>query len=309
LGTIGIVGYASGVPVDPIVPLRSECRVILVTGSNGQLGQEFLRLLGDQCVGVTHASLDITDPDHVEAKLMSLRPKVIINCAAYTAVDLAEKNSEVCFEINGTAVKHLATHASRINATLVQISTDYLFTGSSPLGRPWNEQDQPVPRGVYAQSKMLGEEYAATCPKHLIIRTCGLYGHTTKRANFVETMIRLGQERDELRVVEDQLCNPTSTAAVAPAIMRLVESDQVGVFNVVASSAMSWYEFACEIFRQSGTKVRVKPITSEQYGAPAPRPRYSVLDTSKFASVTGYKLPPIVDDLSAYLNKREAMSS
>ncbi len=278
--------------------------MILVTGSNGQLGQEFLRLCGDDCVGFTHQMMDIFDPKSIEVAVMLVRPRVIINCAAYTAVDLAEKEPERCFEINATAVEHLAKFATMVNATLVQISTDYLFAGASPLGRSWSEDDQPVPEGVYSRSKFQGEVYAATCPKHLIIRTCGLYGHTAKRANFVETMIRLGSEREELRVVEDQFCNPTSTAALAPAILRLIESNQVGTYHIVTSSAMCWYEFAIEIFQQIGVNVRVVPITTEQFGAPAPRPRYSVLDTSKYTLATGHRLPSISEDLAEYLANR-----
>ncbi len=274
----------------------------LITGSRGQLGSELMRLVGDRAIGVSRDEFDMEDIDQMSKLLKSLRPSVIINCAAYTAVDLAEDNEGPCFGINSEAVKSLASIATEIDALLVQISTDYVFAQATDANGPLTESSTVSPIGVYARSKWHGEVHAASCPRHLIIRTCGLYGATPKRSNFVETMLRLGAQREELRVVDDQRCNPTSTLTLANAVLRLIEKDSQGVFHVVCSTSMSWYEFAKEIFAQASMPTRVMPVTTEEYGARAPRPRYSVLDTSKYARTTGCRLPTIQNDLAVYLN-------
>ena len=276
----------------------------MINGASGQLGQEFGRLYGEKAVSLDRAKLDISDKESVDAVINELRPHTIVNCAAYTAVDLAEDERETCYAINSQGVANLALAAKEHGSLLVHFSTDYVFGGSLPADGPRTERSPTSPRGVYATSKLDGEKNATLCPRHLIIRTCGLYGITQQRRNFVETMLRLGRERDEISVVDDQRCNPTSTKVLASAVGDLIELDQSGMFHVVCSEDMSWYEFACEIFRQAKYETRVLPITTEQFGARAPRPAYSVLDTSHCESKIGYSLPTVAESLAEYLDER-----
>ncbi|TWU57899.1 dTDP-4-dehydrorhamnose reductase [Rubripirellula reticaptiva] len=278
--------------------------MIFVTGAAGQLGSALCHTLGDDCLALTRDQLDIADSASIEALVLAKRPDVIVNCAAYTAVDLAEDEVEKCRNINATAVKSFADAANKVGALLVQISTDYVYGGAT-VSDGANREDSPLrAQGVYAKTKLAGEEFAQTCANHLIIRTCGIYGHLPKPKNFVETMLRVGADRDELRVVDDQYCNPTSAATITGAILALIDSKARGVFNVAASPAMTWCDFAREIFKQADMPTKVVPITTEEFGAKAERPRYSVVDTSKYTRVTGKTLPTINDDLAKYLATR-----
>lgn len=278
--------------------------MIVITGANGQLGRELCQLLGERCIGLSREQLDLSHPSSLGRAIESYGPEAIINCAAYTGVDAAEDDEEACFRVNSTAVKHLAEVADSLGCLLVQVSTDYVFAGEEFGAGPIAEDRAPTPRGVYANSKFRGEMYASECSRHLVIRTCGLYGVTPSRRNFVEAMLRLSKEREEISVVCDQFCNPTSTQVVAEGIMRLMGLGQSGVFNVVSSPGLSWSDFAREIFRQAGLATRVREITTEQYGARAPRPRYSVLATDKYERVSGGSLPSIAEGLACYLKAR-----
>lgn len=278
--------------------------MIFVTGAAGQLGSALCHALGEDGLALTRDQLDISDSAAIEALVLTKRPDVIINCAAYTAVDLAEDEVDQCRDINATAVESLAGAANKVGALLVQISTDYVY-GSATATDGANREGSPLlPQGVYAKTKLEGEGFAQSCDQHLIVRTCGIYGHLPKPKNFVETMLRVGADRDELRVVDDQHCNPTSAATITEAILALIDGKARGVFNVAASPAMTWCEFAREIFRQADMPTKVVPITTEEFGAKAERPRYSVLDTSSYTRATGKTLPTIQDDLAKYLATR-----
>ncbi|WP_186775529.1 dTDP-4-dehydrorhamnose reductase [Rubripirellula tenax] len=278
--------------------------MIFVTGAAGQLGTALCSKLADACVGLSRDQLDLSDCAAIAALVESERPKVIINCAAYTAVDLAEDDPASCRQINADAVAALAKSATKVGALLVQISTDYVFGGSTIADGP-NHEDSPLEaQGVYAQTKLAGEQHAQTCPDHLVVRTCGIYGHLPQPKNFVETMLRIGVDREELSVVDDQHCNPTSASTIADAVIALIDAKARGVFHVAASPPTTWCQFAREIFKQSDMVTRVVPITTEQFGAKAARPRHSVLDTSKYTRVTGKSLPTIADDLAIYLATR-----
>lgn len=282
--------------------------VIIINGTSGQLGTALIKQWeqsGDRVLGVDRSQMDLCDPASVRRVIERYQPRVMINCAAYTAVDLAEDEADLCAAINATAVNHLALACGEFGTKLVQISTDYVFGGAQLTDGP-NHEDSPLEaQGVYAKTKLRGERFASECPNHLIIRTCGIYGVKPKPANFVESMIRLGGQRDELGVVDDQHCNPTSARAVARGTARLIDVGATGVFHVAASQATTWCEFAREIFRQAGMSTRVNPITTEQFGAKAPRPQYSVLDTSKFTRATGDSMPTVADDLAMYLADRQ----
>lgn len=288
--------------------------MIILNGASGQLGFALKSVLrsvdlsvGDgSVIALDRSQMDVTDRQSVRSVIDRHRPLVIINCAAYTAVDLAEEDPLSCRRANADAVEYLAQAANEVDALLVQVSTDYVFGGAVPSDGP-NREDSPLlAQGVYAQTKLEGEINAAKSVQHLIVRTCGIYGFKPKPANFVESMIRLGGRRDELGVVDDQYCNPTSAIAVAQGIAALIAAQARGVFHVAASEPTTWCQFAREIFCQMGMSTKVNPITTEQFGAKAPRPRYSVLDTSKFTRMTGQVLPAIKDDLARYLDQRKS---
>jgi dTDP-4-dehydrorhamnose reductase len=180
-----------------------------------------------------------------------------------------------------------------LDCPLVQISTDYVFGGDAARRTPYRESDEPSPLGVYGWSKLEGERRAAGWAKHVIVRTCGLYGPAAPRSggNFVATMLRLGRQRGRLRVVADQCCTPTYVPHLAGAIRFLLGVGAPGLYHVVNAGATTWHDFAAEIFRQAGLAVSLEPITAAQYGAPAPRPAYSVLDTGKYHALPG--APPM----------------
>lgn len=279
-------------------------QTIAVTGSGGQLGSELCRRLGERAIALDLPDFDLTDQALVERTLEALRPAAAINTAAYTQVDRAEEQAELCWRINSSGVGHLAAACRQYDLPLVQISTDYVFGGAANLGRPYREDDATSPQGVYAQSKLGAEQEAAAWSKHIIVRTCGLYGEQgpkTPAGNFVDTMLRLARQGKPLRVVADQRCTPSYVPHVASAVLYLLENRHFGLFHVVNGGATTWYDFAAEIFRQSQLDVSMEPITTAQYGAKAPRPSYSVLDTSKYHSLGGPAMPAWQDALGEYL--------
>ncbi|MFZ1935126.1 MAG: dTDP-4-dehydrorhamnose reductase [Thermoguttaceae bacterium] len=288
---------------------------IVVTGAYGQLGGELCRQLGSAATALDIDTLDLTDGPAAVERIMAIEPKAVINCAAYTAVDKAESEPEKCRAINAEAVEHLVQACGRLDCPLVQISTDYVFGAVPPSPRPWREDDPCQPQGVYARTKLEGERAAAKLPKHLIVRTCGLYARPSdpRAANFVKTMLRLGAARPELRIVDDQCCTPTFVPHLARAILFLLgisvkaEGDSPifadakigtvptpapwGTYHVTNTGEATWREFAAEIFRQAGMQVTIHPITTAEYGAPAARPSYSVLDTSAYHRLGGPAMP------------------
>lgn len=279
---------------------------ILVTGAEGQLGAELVRQLSGQAIGVDLPKFDLTRPESVRKTLLAKRPDVVINTAAYTQVDLAEDQPDICRAVNVDGVRNLVETCDELNCRLVQISTDYVFHGPADRAIPYCEKEAPNPRGVYAVTKYEAEQLLTDPSRHLVVRTCGLYGQGGSRAsgNFVRTMLRLGQERPVLRVVDDQRCTPSYTRHVARAVKFLVERQFGGTFHVVNRGATTWCGFAREIFRAAGMNVEVQPITSAEYPLNAPRPFYSVLDTTKYHSLRGAPpMPPWEVALREYLRE------
>lgn len=276
---------------------------IIITGANGQLGFALQRTLKSRAVAFDRRQCDLLKLDEVEGRLRDRRPAAIVNCAAYTLVDKAESDAETCFAINATAVERLAGICRSLDCALVQISTDYVF-GGAPLGRPWRETDAPSPASVYARSKLAGEIAAATCPKHFVVRTCGLYGGGPQRASFVEKMLQLAQTRNVLRVVNDQCCTPTFVDDLASAIDFLLTTDAYGIYHATNAEEATWNVFASEIFRLANLKVEVQPITSAEFGSPVERPAYSVLDNDKYLQLGGPTLRPWREALADYLLRR-----
>lgn len=284
---------------------------IAVTGAQGQLGSELCRQLGAEAAGLDLPELDLTDRDGLLRQLLRIRPRAVINTAAYTQVDKAEEHVGPCRAVNAEGVAHLAGACRRLDCPLVQISTDYVFGSDAGRTTPYCETDPPGPQGVYAEAKLQGERHAAGCEKHFIVRTCGLYGRPGPRSpgNFVETMLRLGRERDRLRVVDDQHCTPSYLPHVARAICFLLGTTAYGTYHVVNSGETTWYGLAAELFRLAALPVVLEPITTAEYGAAAPRPRYSVLDTAKYHALPGRPaMPPWQAALAEYLSSRPAIS-
>ncbi len=280
---------------------------IVITGGSGQLGSELSRQLGDQSIRLSRRDLDITSGSHVDRVLQELRPEVVVNAAAYTQVDRAEEETEPCREVNVEAVDHLARACQSQGAVLVHVSSDYVFDGYLDHDKPWTEQDIPRPTGAYALSKFDGETAAARCQRHFVVRTCGLYGMVDppgQAKNFVETMLRLSETRDHLRVVNDQRCTPSSTVDIARAILFLIGSDAYGLYHVTNVGETTWHAMAEEIFRLADIEMTVEAISSEEYAAAAPRPRYSVLSTAKYEALGGPALPDWQTALASYLAAR-----
>jgi dTDP-4-dehydrorhamnose reductase len=277
---------------------------IAITGSGGQLGSGLLRLLGSAALGLDLPEFDLTDRPRVLSALRALRPRAIDNTAAYTRVDEAETAGEHCRAINSAGVAQLAEACRELDCVLVQISTDYVFGGDAARRRPYREDEEPCPQGVYARSKRDGERQAGAWSKHFIVRTCGLYGQPGPRSgsNFVATMLRLAEHGQPLRVVADQCCTPSYVPHVARAIGFLRTTEAYGIYHVTNLGATTWHGLAVEIFRQAGLDVTVEPITTAQYRARAQRPAYSVLDTSKYHSLPGRpEMPTWQEALREYL--------
>jgi dTDP-4-dehydrorhamnose reductase len=274
--------------------------MILVVGSNGMLGQELMTLLGSAARGVDVGEIDITDLESVQRVLLTLKPRVVVNAAAYTDVDGCETQAELALQVNGEGVAHLAMISKEIGAKLVQISTDYVFDGGK--GTPYLEDDAPAPLSIYGESKLAGEMNAKFNPDYLVVRTQWLYGHAGK--NFVETMLRLAGERNELTVVDDQIGSPTWTYDLALAIKALIEKDCRGTYHAANAGFVSWNGFAKEIFRLAGLDVTVSPMTTSQLGRPAARPLYSTLDCGKLADDAGFVPEPWQEALKRYLELR-----
>ncbi|MCA8996561.1 MAG: dTDP-4-dehydrorhamnose reductase [Planctomycetaceae bacterium] len=276
---------------------------IAIIGAQGQLGSDLFQQLPD-AIGWGHFEMEITDAECVNSRLDSAGPDVVVNCAAYNLVDQAEDEPEVAFRVNALGPRLLAKWCAENSAMLVHVSTDYVFGQDADRKTPYREADLAGPVGAYGISKLAGEQFVqAVCPRHLIVRTCGLYGHNATRAkgNFVSTMLRLAKERDELRVVNDQHCTPSYTRHVATGIIQLIRGNQSGLYHLTNSGPATWYDVASEAVRIMGLKAKVTPIPSSEYPTKARRPAYSVLDCGKYEQVTGTRMPDWRDALAEFL--------
>jgi len=276
---------------------------LLVTGAAGMLGRDVMLAAGNaghDVVGYGRAELDVTDPAALERRLELERPDVVINCAAWTDVDGAEAAEESAFAINGAGAGNVAAATAKVEARILHVSTDYVFDGAK--GAPYVESDQPAPLSAYGRTKLAGEEAVAAANKrHFIVRSAGLFGVGGR--NFVETMLQLAEARSEVTVVRDQVGSPTYTWHLAYGIVRLIEGIEYGIHHMAAAGQCSWYEFAREIFEQAQVECRVLSITSEEFGAAAPRPAFSALVSQREHAI---RLPPWQDGLAGYLAQRKA---
>lgn len=278
-------------------------RVALI-GAFGQLGTDLQKTLGDDVTLLGHRDVEITEPDSIQRALDALQPAAVLNTAAYNLVDQAEAEPSLAFKVNAFGPRNLAAYCGPRNITLMHVSTDYVFGLDHRRTLPYREQDCPGPLSVYGASKLAGESFVRSlCSRHFVVRSCGLYGwkSTRGKGNFIETMLRLGRERDELSVVNDQRCTPTFTADLADALARLLSTDEFGLYHATNSGETTWYHLAQATFELAGLQVKLHPITTAEFGAKAQRPPYSVLSTQKLASVIGQPLPEWRDALRRYL--------
>jgi dTDP-4-dehydrorhamnose reductase len=253
---------------------------------------------GHEVAGLERGDLDVTDTEAVRRAFEAERPDAVVNCAAWTDVDGAEADEPGATRLNGEAAGIVAATAAEVGASVIQPSTDYVFDGSKRT--PYVESDPVAPQGAYGRSKLAGERaVAVAAARHFIVRTSWLFGVAGK--NFVDTMLRLGAEREELKVVDDQVGCPTYTGHLATALVALAATDSYGVHHVAGAGACSWFEFATEIFRQAGVDVSTAPCTTDEFPRPAPRPAYSVLGSERPDAVA---LPHWREGLAGYLAER-----
>jgi dTDP-4-dehydrorhamnose reductase len=276
---------------------------VLVTGAGGMLGRDVVLAAGNaghDVIGFGHTELDVTDPAALGAKFELERPDVVINCAAWTDVDGAEESEDAALAVNGAAAGNVAAAAAEVGASVVYVSSDYVFDGSKAA--PYVETDQTAPLSAYGRTKLAGEEATAAANKrHFVVRSSWLFG--IGGSNFVETMLRLASTQNEVLVVRDQVGSPTYTWHLAYGIVRLIEGVEFGIHHMAAGGACSWYDFAREIFDQAKVECLVLSATTDMLGRPAPRPAYSALDSQREHAI---ELPSWRDGLSAYLSQRAA---
>lgn len=286
---------------------------ILLVGSNGQVGQELqqtLKTIGE-VVNVDRQTMDLAFPENIRRIISELNPTIIVNAAAYTAVDKAESDQDLAFAVNGVAPTIMAEEAQKIGAFLLHISTDYVFDGMK--NTPYLEDDAPHPLSVYGQSKLAGEQGIQKCLDHyIILRTAWVYGVYGK-GNFIKTMLRLGQQREQLSVVADQIGSPTWAKDIATTITQLLGTINMTktseIYHFTNAGVASWYDLAVTIFEESqkiGFPLTIKqviPITTADYPTPAKRPTFSVLSTQKTAQTLDQYPPHWRDSLQQMLNQ------
>lgn len=272
---------------------------VLITGAGGQLGRALVDAYDDHdVVALPRAALDITDEAAVERIVDEVRPNLVLNAAAYTKVDACEADPEPAWRANAAGPWWLARACARQDVPIVHFSTDYVFDGDSD--RPYTEFDAPAPRSVYGRTKLAGEQLVRqACARHFIVRTSWLHG--VGGANFLSTMLRLGRERGEVRVVDDQTGSPTFAFDLAPAVRTLAATDRYGTYHLTNGGTCTWFELAQRAFALAGLDVRCDPIDTTAFGALAPRPANSVLDNRSAHLIGIPALPTWKDALQRWL--------
>lgn len=276
---------------------------IMITGCNGQLGRAMniaLEKFSDlQIINTDIGELDITRVDEVMNFVADQKPEIIVNCAAYTAVDKAESDWDLAYKINAIGPRNLSIAATQNKAKLVHVSTDYVFDGNAD--KPYTEFDAPNPQGAYGKTKLEGEKMVQQfSDRFFIFRTAWLYGDGK---NFVKTMLRLSEDHDEVKVVYDQVGSPTSATELANAIVSQMFTDNYGLFHATCEGDTNWADFTKEIFRLANKSTRVIPITAAEYGAAAPRPAYSILDNYMLRLTSDYRFSDWHDAIEQYIGE------
>ena len=276
---------------------------VFVTGVKGQLGYDVVKELdrrGITAIGVDIDEMDITDGGSVDRVIREAAPDAVIHCAAFTAVDAAEEQAELCRRVNVDGPRNIAKICRELDIKMIQISTDYVFSGEGE--KPWEPEDECAPKSVYGQTKYEGElAVQELLDKFFIVRIAWVFGINGK--NFVKTMLNLSEKYNTLRVVNDQFGSPTYTYDLAKLLVDMVQTDKYGIYHATNEGICSWYEFACAIFKEAGIDMQVVPVTSEEYGAKANRPKNSRMSKEKLTAAGFDRLPTWQDALSRYLGE------
>ncbi|MEG6612859.1 dTDP-4-dehydrorhamnose reductase [Pseudoclostridium thermosuccinogenes] len=277
---------------------------VLVTGVKGQLGYDVVlecKKRNIEAIGVDIDEMDITDKAAVEKVITEAQVDAVIHCAAYTAVDAAEDNVDLCRRVNADGTKNIAEVCKRLDIKMMYFSTDYVFDGQGE--RPWQPEDERKPLNVYGQTKYEGElAVEELLQKYFILRISWVFGVNGK--NFVKTMLRLGKEKGTVSVVNDQIGSPTYTADLAKLVVDMIQTDKYGIYHATNEGFCSWYEFACEIFKQAGmTDVKVTPVDSTAFPVKALRPKNSRMSKDKLDANGFKRLPTWQDALQRYLKE------
>ncbi|WP_199624236.1 dTDP-4-dehydrorhamnose reductase [Paenibacillus alkalitolerans] len=275
---------------------------VLITGSHGQLGRDVVNAFSPTCTVFAFGrdELDIANTEQVNEKISAVKPDIIIHCAAYTAVDLAETETDKAYQVNAIGTRNVTVAAENVGAKICYISTDYVFDGKGTS--PYKEYDSTNPQGVYGRSKWAGEQLVQSLStKYFIVRTSWVFGKHGQ--NFVKTMLKFGREKGSLKVVNDQIGSPTYTVDLAAFLSELVFTEKYGIYHASNSDICSWFDFAKEIFTQARVTVDLNPCKTEEFPRPAPRPAYSVMDHMAIRT-NGFKdLPPWQDALKRFLRE------
>jgi dTDP-4-dehydrorhamnose reductase len=281
-----------------------------VIGANGQLGSDVVLAFlenGDNVIKLNHDKIELEQFESVEKVLSDAQPEVIVNTAAMHHLDQCEQDPVKSFKVNGIGLRNLALVSKKMNCILVQISTDYVFDGRKQ--KPYLESDPPAPLNVYGNTKLCGEYFIASIMKnYFILRTSGVYGSIPCRAkgqNFVELMLKLAKERNEIRVVDNEVLTPTYTISLAKQIVNLTMTKYFGLYHATSQGHCSWYEFAKKIFQITGTKIKLYKADSSEFSAKTPRPSYSVLDNHCLQSLNLDCMPHWEVSLKQYLDFRK----
>lgn len=273
---------------------------LLVTGVKGQLGYDVVNEAykrGIQAVGVDIDEMDITNAEQVDQVIKRGEYDAVVHCAAWTAVDKAEDMPDACRKVNAEGTRNIANVCKELDIPMMYFSTDYVFDGQGTT--PWSEYDERHPLNVYGQTKYEGELSVENLKKHFIIRIAWVFGKNG--SNFIKTMLRLGKEKGEVSVVDDQIGSPTYTYDLAKLVIDMIQSDKYGTYHATNEGSCSWYEFACEIFKQSDMDVKVNPVDSKAFPAKAERPKNSRMNKNELDKNGFKRLPKWQDALSRYL--------
>lgn len=280
---------------------------IALIGARGQLGTALQGCLSEEILPFGHDTLDITDTGSVAEVLQRVEPDLVINAAAYNLVDQAEEEPQQAYAVNALGPRNLALACGERDLPLLHISSDYVFGLDGVRESPYQETAAPGPLGAYGLSKLAGEYYVRSlCRRHFVVRTCGLYGlaTATSKENFIDKIYRLGVERGEVSVVNDQWCTPTSVVDLARGLCDLIRTDRYGLYHGTNTGGTTWHGLASEVFRCTGRDVQVKAVASSEFKTRARRPPYSVLNTDKLSGVLGYPLPEWTAAVATYLRQR-----
>jgi dTDP-4-dehydrorhamnose reductase len=285
---------------------------VAVLGANGQLGRDVVSAFaaeGNTVTALTHEQAEVASLESVRSALEGLRPGLVVNTAAFHHVEKCETDPARSFAVNGIGARNVAQVTAELDVPLIHISTDYVFDGAKRT--PYTEEDHPQPLNVYGNTKLAGEHFVrAMNPRHFVVRTSAIYGENPCRAkgglNFVELMLKLSGEREELRVVDDEFVTPTPTAQIARQLVELGRSSEYGLYHATAEGSCSWFDFAAAIFDMTGTRIRLERARPGEFPAKVPRPKYSVLENKALKSKSLNVFTSWQEGLSHYLARRQA---